>query len=77
MHRSVKACLDHAVHDGLIPRNPAYKANIYGTRPEKPEEDKYMEIEEYSRLKQYVKQRDSKSALVVFILIATGARFSE
>src|SRR5699024_3575549 len=43
----------------------------------KPEKDKYMEVDEYKALKHHIKNYKSKSASFVFLLICTGARFSE
>ncbi|WP_020006332.1 tyrosine-type recombinase/integrase [Salinicoccus albus] len=77
VHNAVKACLEHAVHDGLIYRNPAWNTKVYGKVPTQPDHEKYMEINQYKALKNDIKQYDSRSALFIYLLICTGARFSE
>lgn len=77
MHQSVKACLEDAVYNGLIQRNPAYKAHIWGSVPEKEEKYKYMKPDQYIKTKEFLKNKNSASALLLYILHITGGRFSE
>ncbi|MCG1009267.1 site-specific integrase [Salinicoccus sp. ID82-1] len=77
VHNAVNKCLEHAVKDGLIYQNPTWDADIYGKVPPRPEDEKYMEVDEYKALKHHIKNYSSKSALFIFILICTGARFGE
>lgn len=77
MHNPLNACLEDAVYHGLIQKNPAWRATIYGKVPPKKEEDKYMEIDQYLSFKHFLMSKTSKSALLLFILHVTGGRFSE
>lgn len=77
IHQQVKACLEDAVYNGLIQRNPAYRAKIWGTIPPKKEEHKFMLLQQYIDTKEYFKNKHAKSALLLFILHVTGGRFSE
>ena len=77
VHNAMTNCLEHAVREGLIHHNPTWDADIYGKVPAKPEKDKYMEVDEYKAFKHHIKQYKSKSALFIYLLICTGARFSE
>ena len=77
MHQQVKACLEDAVYNGHIQRNPTYRAKIWGALPPKKEEHKFMKLKQYVDTKEYFKDKHAKSALLLFILHVTGGRFSE
>ena len=77
MHQQVKSCLEDAVYNGLIQRNPTYRAKIWGAIPPKKEEHKFMKLKQYVDTKEYFKAKHAKSALLLFILHVTGGRFSE
>lgn len=77
IHQPIKAALEDAVYNGLIPRNPTYRAHIWGTVPEKEEKYKYIQLDQYIRAKEYFKSLNFASGLLLFILYITGGRFSE
>lgn len=77
LHQQIKACLEDAVYNGLIPRNPTYRAKIWGSVPPKKEEYKYMSLQQYVDTKEYFRNKHEKSALLLFICHVTGGRFSE
>ncbi|WP_166626892.1 site-specific integrase [Jeotgalicoccus sp. S0W5] len=77
MHQQVRACLEDAVYNGLIPRNPTYRAKVWGTVAPKKEEYKYMQLQQYVDTKEYFRNKRAKSALLLFISHVTGGRFSE
>ena len=77
IHQPIKAALEDAVYNGLIPRNPTYRAHIWGTVPEKEEKYKYMQMDQYIKAKKYFKSLNYPSGLLLFILHITGGRFSE
>lgn len=66
-----------ALNEKLIERDPTYNAPIYEKKPAKSEEDKYMNIKDFMKLKRYSISKNKQSYLCLFILISTGARFSE
>ena len=77
IHQHIKACLEDAVYNGMIQRNPTYRAKIWGAIPPKKEEYKYMQLQQYIDTKEYFKSKHATSALLLFILHVTGGRFSE
>lgn len=77
VHEPIKAALDDAVYNGMIQRNPAYKAHIWGKKKSKEEKYKYVQLEVYINLKEYFKRKNSASGLLLYILLITGGRFSE
>lgn len=77
IHNPIHACMEDAAYHGLIRKNPAWKATIHGAIPAKQEKDKYIELDEYVAFKQRLMGNHTKSALLLFILHCTGARFSE
>lgn len=77
MHQQLKACLEDAVYNGHIQRNPGHRATIWGGIPSKKEEHKFMKLKQYVDTKGYFKNKHAKSALLLFILHITGGRFSE
>lgn len=77
MHQQLKACLEDAVYNGYIQRNPGHRAKIWGALPPKKEEHKFMKLKQYVNTKEYFKNKHAKSALLLFIQHVTGGRFSE
>lgn len=73
----LKASIKDAIEEGLMNKNPAYKAIAKGKVPAKQEKDKFMSINNFEQLKNLVKNSESQSSLFLFILIITGARFKE
>lgn len=79
-HTYIKACLGYAIEDGIIFKNPTYKAHIYGKKTEKSNELKYLNFEDVKRLIYEVKKDLNPkyiSRYIILFAIATGARFSE
>lgn len=76
-HHQVKACLKDAYHDGLLERDPTYRAIIKGKPPGKKRR-KYLHEDE---LKKLISVLDCKQEINMdwFILIVakTGLRFAE
>lgn len=66
-----------ALNEKLIHRDPTYNAPIYEKKPAKSEDEKYMNIGNFIKLKEYAMSKNKQSYLCLFILISTGARFSE
>jgi integrase len=79
-HVYIRACIKDAIEDGVITRDPTYKAIIKGQKSEKSEDLKYLNFEEVKRLVSEIKL-DMKpkyiSRYIILFAIATGARFSE
>src|SRR5699024_1961604 len=77
-HHMVKACLRDAFHDGLIDRDPTYRAVIKGAEPTQKKSKRFLETEE---LRQLLQSLELNKGINVdwFILIAakTGLRFAE
>ncbi|MFD3244658.1 tyrosine-type recombinase/integrase [Staphylococcus simulans] len=77
LNSSISNCFHQAIHEGLILRNPTFKAQLSGGNPSKSEELKYISHTDYKRLKHYLEQKGSVSSLVLLVQLVTGARFSE
>ncbi|MDT3959491.1 tyrosine-type recombinase/integrase [Staphylococcus kloosii] len=77
VHNCLKASIEDAMQEGLMYKNPTYKAVVKGTKPTQREEDKYMSIKAFKGLKDYVTGINKQSYLFVYLLIITGARFGE
>ncbi|HHW4764684.1 site-specific integrase [Staphylococcus aureus] len=73
----IRSCFDYAIHEGIILRNPTFKANIKAGNPNKSEDAKFISETEFKRLKRYFEEKDTTSAMVVLMAMATGGRFSE
>ncbi|MDO5374966.1 MAG: tyrosine-type recombinase/integrase [Staphylococcus rostri] len=77
LHNCIKASLMDAIQEGLIYKDPTYKAVIKGKKASQPEEDKFMNLEDYKKLKSYVANVPIQSYLLIYILVITGGRFGE
>lgn len=77
LNNFLKAAFNHAHDEGIIARNPTKGAVVKGKKPTASEESKYLSRTNFEKLKAYVKTRDDMSYLVIYILMITGARFSE
>ncbi|UXR37488.1 site-specific integrase [Staphylococcus simulans] len=77
LNSSVRNCFHQAIHEGLVLRNPTFKAQLSGANPSKSEELKFISHTEYKKLKHYLEGKDSVSSLVLLMGLVTGGRFSE
>ncbi|WMM11534.1 site-specific integrase [Staphylococcus simulans] len=77
LNSSVRNCFHQAIHEGLVLRNPTFKAQLSGGNPSKSEELKFISHTEYKKLKHYLEGKDSVSSLVLLMELVTGGRFSE
>jgi integrase len=79
-HVYIRACIKDAINDGVITKDPTYKAVITGDKEEKTEELKYLNFDELQRLVTEIKKDMTPkyiSRYIILFAIATGARFSE
>lgn len=77
LHNCIKASLTDAMQEGLIYKDPTYKAVVKGNKPTQAEETKFMSVENYKKLKAFVANKPTQSYVFIYILVITGARFSE
>ncbi|GEQ05566.1 site-specific integrase [Staphylococcus gallinarum] len=73
----LRSAIQDALHEGIIYKDPTYKVNIKGAIKEQPEEDKFMQLEYFYKLKEYAQSQNQLSYLFIYLAIVTGARFSE
>lgn len=73
---AIRSALEDAVYDGLINKNPTYKVSYKAGNTSKSEKEKHISLTEYERLKDYIKQKRTRSALALYIMICTGCRVS-
>jgi len=77
IHNCLKQSIDDAIQEGLIHKDPTYKVVTKGTIPAQREEEKFMSIDNFIKLKQYVSNTPIQSYIFIYILIITGGRFGE
>ncbi len=53
----VRNACEQAIHEGLILRNPTYKATVTGDNPSKSEDLKFINHIDYVKLKHYLEQK--------------------
>jgi integrase len=79
-HVYIRSCIKDAIEDGVISKDPTYKAIVKGQKSEKLEELKFLHFDEVKRLVTETK-KDLKpkyiSRYIILFAVATGARFSE
>ncbi|MED4495618.1 site-specific integrase [Heyndrickxia coagulans] len=79
-HTYIKACLQEAIQDGIIFKDPTYKVIIKGEKDAKSEELKYLNFNDVQKLVVETKKNLQPryiSRYIILFAIATGARFSE
>ena len=76
-HHQVKSCILDMFHDGIIERDPTYKAVVKG-KPPKKKKQKFLQTDE---LKKLVQSLNLNSGInrdwLILITAKTGLRFSE
>lgn len=77
VHNCLKASIEDAIQEGLIHKDPTYKAFVKGNVPTMSEELKYMRVKDFKALKEYVKGVPIKSYFYIYLIVLTGARFGE
>ncbi|WP_180764369.1 tyrosine-type recombinase/integrase [Falseniella ignava] len=78
-HSHLKACITDALEDKVILINPTYRAVVTGKIPSKPQEEKYLEYDDFKRLVNETWSRLSKyhSHYLILIMCYTGCRLAE
>ena len=77
-HIHIKAAVDMAVHEGLIPRNFCSFAKINSPNKGIKQETKFLELEEYQNLIRSTQDNVSyQSHFMIYLIAVTGARFAE
>jgi integrase len=79
-HTYIRACIKDAIQDGVISKDPTYKAIVKGKKDDKAEELKYLNFEEVKSLVVEIKkdmQPKFISRYIILFAIATGARIAE
>lgn len=73
---AIRSALNDAMYDGLINKNPTYKVSYKAGNETKSESEKYVSLTEYEKLKEYFKNKYTRSGLALYIMICTGCRIS-
>ncbi|PTF39930.1 site-specific integrase, partial [Staphylococcus chromogenes] len=71
------SALSDAFYEGMIIKDPTYKVIVQGKKEAQAEEDKFMQLYYFYKLKDFSKEKDQLSYLFIYLCIVTGARFSE
>ncbi|MCE4957681.1 tyrosine-type recombinase/integrase [Macrococcoides caseolyticum] len=77
VHNCISGCFKDALYDGYVKKDPTYKIKYIGTTPAQKEDEKFMTIDQYIAVKDYLKTKHELSYIILFLLAITGARFSE
>ena len=77
LHYCLREAIKEALHEGIIHKDPTYKAVTKGLKKAKLEDDKFMSLEEFKALKRFAMSKKELSYLFLYMLVVTGARFSE
>lgn len=81
LHAVCKKLVESAIYDGLIYKNFTIGIEVKSKKsPLKKESDKFIEIEELKRIKQYYLDRVkhyAPSTHIILLMIETGGRFSD
>ena len=77
LHMCIKACLNDARNEGIIVKDPTYGAKPAGKKSSKPEEDKFLQKEDFLQLKKEMMDSTELSYFFIYLLCITGGRFSE
>ena len=79
--RKVNNCIspvfNEAKYEGLIERDPTYRVKYNGTVSEKKASDKYLNIDDYLKLIELFREKESASYIALLIMSLTGARNKE
>lgn len=73
----LREAIREALHEGIIFKDPTYRASIKGKKEAKLAEDKFMTLEQYKALKKFSMRKKELSYLMLYLLVITGARFKE
>lgn len=77
-HHILKGALQDAFHDGIIKRDPTYKAIVKGKEPTIKKKDKFLSDKELNTLISNLNiTNEANSDLLVLLLAKTGLRFGE
>ena len=76
LHNCLSAAFTEAVHQRLIVTSPTHGAKLSGVTP--PSDTvKFTEDEDFNNIREIVMSKYTKSHLILFLLIVSGARFGE
>lgn len=81
-HQQLGGCFEYAFRQNVISKDIAYKAHVWGTKPAKKSDDKYIERKDYRRLLAYLSHRFeeknvSLSYYAIQLAAVTGGRVGE
>lgn len=76
MHRAIKNCVQDAIFEGIVKRDFTHNVTPKSNKSSKEEKEKYFEVSEYKKLKELTKTKSTRSYMVLFLMICTGARIS-
>ena len=76
-HHQIKGCIKDMFYDGLIDKDPTYKAVLSGS-PHKERKSKFLQVDELRRLLSVLELGDTPGRDWMILLAAkTGARYAE
>ncbi|SFH68934.1 site-specific integrase [Pisciglobus halotolerans] len=77
-HHQVKACVQDMFHDGILDRDPTYRAIIKGKKPDHRKKNKFLQIDELTKL---IRSLDLSNGInsdwLIMIIAKTGLRYAE
>ncbi|BAH18252.1 tyrosine-type recombinase/integrase [Macrococcoides caseolyticum] len=73
----LREAIREALHEGIIFKDPTYRASVKGKKSAKLAKDKFLTLEQFKELKKFSMRRKELSYLMIYLLVVTGARFKE
>lgn len=77
LNNKVRACVNYAIYDGVIYKDFTYKATLSYVSKPMDKSMKFLELEEFKKLKDIVTSDNDIYNLYLFLMMVTGGRFSD
>ena len=77
MNTSIRTCVEYAINEGILQRNFTFKATLNYANESKPEKAKYLELDEYRKLKKELLNNTDQIDFLLYIMLITGGRYSD
>lgn len=77
-HHIIKGCIKDLFHDGLLEKDPTYRAVLKGKEPSKKKKQKFLQVDELKQVLQSLNLSDGVNMdWMIFLIAKTGMRFAE
>lgn len=77
LNRSIKTCVEYAINEGILLRDFTFNASFNYVNEPKRESAKYLELDEYKKLKTALLENTDQVDFLLYIMLITGGRYSD